>query len=62
MLHLLQAFREAAECRNNEEAEEIDPIVILTLDVKNAFNTLRRASMHKVLMEQPALRAICPII
>ena len=62
MLHLLQAFREAAECRNKEEAAEIDPIVILTLDIKNAFNTLLRASMHKVLMEQPALRAIWPII
>ena len=46
MLHFLQAFREAAECRNKEEAAEIDPIVILTLDIKNAFNTLLRASMH----------------
>ena len=61
---MLQAFRAAAECKNKEEAAEINPlaIVILTLDIKNAFNTLLRASMHKVLMEQPALRAIWPII
>ena len=51
MYHLLSAVNACAEHRENDasDADHVDPIVIMPMDSKNAFNTLYRQQLVQIL-------------